>query len=276
MRIEQVAINSISTKQGTLPETLQAYADAGFRNIEMPFGHVKPWLREGHSRADLKALFDGLGLRFIGGFEAGVTAFGSAEERERNHSLHVENAEIIAAMGGGVLVVGTDGPEHKSLEALEVLGRTCAELVEQRFPDSVSLAIEFNWSPLVKSIKSAYRTVLAADHPRVGILFDPAHFYCTASKFEDLTPDVISRILHVHVDDMRDKPGDLSDCNSDRVLPGEGILDLDALFGRIEESGYDGYFSIELFNQEVWDLPTGDAARRCFTAMQRLARGQGK
>jgi sugar phosphate isomerase/epimerase len=272
MRIEQIAINSISTTQGTLPETLRAYADAGFRNVEMPFSHVKPWLKAGHGVADLKALFDGLGVRFIGGFEASVTAFGTPEEREQNHALHVENAGIIAGMGGGVLVVGTDGPERRSDEALDVVGRTCAELVE-RFPPSVSLAIEFNWSPLVRSVKSAYRAVLAADHPRVGILFDPAHFYCTASKFEDLTPDVVKHILHVHVDDMRDKPGDLSDCNSDRVLPGEGVLDLGALFGRIEEYGYNGYFSIELFNQEVWDLPTDEAARRCIAAMRRLARG---
>ena len=74
----------------------------------------------------------------------------------------------------------------------------------------------------------------------------------------------MKKILHVHVDDMREKPGDLSNCNDDRVLPGEGCLDLKALLGRIESFGYRGFFSLELFNADLWQLPVEEAANRSY------------
>jgi 4-hydroxyphenylpyruvate dioxygenase len=132
--------------------------------------------------------------------------------------------------------------------------------------------VEFNWSPIVKSVRSARAVVTAANHPRVGILFDPAHFHCTTSKLEDLTEPVVKKILHVHVDDMRDKPGELSHCNADRVLPLEGTLDLRQMLGRLEQHGYQGIFSIELFNEEIWQLPASKAAILCYGAMKNLAK----
>jgi len=101
----------------------------------------------------------------------------------------------------------------------------------------------------------------------VGVLFDPAHYHCTPSKFEQLTPETVSLIKHVHVNDMRDKPGELSDCNTDRALPGQGILDLRALFGQIERGGYTGFFSIEMFDEALAALPPEDAARRMYDSL---------
>jgi 2-keto-myo-inositol isomerase len=51
------------------------------------------------------------------------------------------------------------------------------------------------------------------------------------------------------------------------VLPGQGILDLPALIARQEEHGYDGYFSIEMFNRDLWQLPAAEAARRCYESL---------
>jgi 2-keto-myo-inositol isomerase len=66
---------------------------------------------------------------------------------------------------------------------------------------------------------------------------------------------------------MRDKPPELSNCNSDRVLPGEGILDLPAILGQIERHGYEGAFSIELFNEDLWAMPVEEAARRMYESL---------
>jgi sugar phosphate isomerase/epimerase len=71
----------------------------------------------------------------------------------------------------------------------------------------------------------------------------------------------------VHVDDMRDKPAELSNCNSDRVLPGQGILDLRALFGRLEEHGYRGLYSIEMFSEELWAMPAEQAAQQMYDSL---------
>ncbi len=104
-------------------------------------------------------------------------------------------------------------------------------------------------------------------HPQVGVLFDPAHWYTTPTKFEDIDQRAVRHIFHVHMDDMRDKPADLSDCNSDRVLPGQGVIDLERMIATLEGYGYTGYFSIEMFNDDLWALPAADAARQCYESL---------
>lgn len=270
MKTEQIAINAVSTKAAPLDEMLRVYAAAGFRSVEFPLGIIKTHLSKGHTTDDVKKLLAANNQKLIGGFEAEVKCFASPAEMAANHEFHRANARLIANIaGGGTLVVGTDGPAQKSLEALREIGLTLAALVET-FPPGVSIAVEFNWSPIVKSLKSAYVVAKAANHPRVGILFDPAHVHCTPTKLEDITADVVDKIIHVHIDDMRDKPGDISDCNADRVLPGEGVLDLKGMIAKLETLGYRGLFSIELFNADIWEMPIAESTPKCFAAMKSL------
>jgi sugar phosphate isomerase/epimerase len=275
MRIEQLAINSVSTRHADLEEALGAYAEAGFRSVEFVMPLVHEWLASSHSVDDVRRLLERHNLRAIGGFHAHVACFGDEEARRANHALHVRNASLIHQLGGGTLVVGTDGPDKRSIDALETVAEVFGALARQIEDFDVRIAIEFNWSPLVKSLWSAVRVAEKVNHPRVGVLFDPAHFHTTPTKLEDLNAETVRWIKHVHLDDMRDKPGDLSDCNSDRVLPGEGILDLRTMIDRLEQHGYDGFFSIEMFNEDLWQLPAAEAARRCYQSSLPLVESKG-
>ena len=207
------------------------------------------------------------GLRAIGGFESGLECFSSPEAQASNLEFQIANMTLIDALGGGTIVLGTDGPSIPSVEALSVVASRLQTLADATAGMNVAIALEFNWGPLVKSIASARRVCELAGRERVGILFDPAHYHCTVTKFEDLTAETVRWINHVHLNDMADKPGELSDCNADRVLPGEGILDLASLIGRLEEHGYAGSYSIEMFNDELWSQPASVAAARCYQSL---------
>ncbi len=270
MRLSQIAINSVTTKHAGLEEALDAYAGAGFKNIEFVLTLVKDWLAAGQSVADVRAQLAARELRSIGGFQTHVVAFGDADTRSSNHAIHLGNARLIHELGGGTLVVGTDGPPQMSVDALPVLADVLRGLVVQMEGLNVSMAIEFNWSPLVKSFHSAVRVAELVDHKQFGVLWDPAHYYTTVTKLDDLKPEWVRWIKHVHIDDMRDQPGELSNCNADRVLPGQGVIDLPDMIGRLERGGYNGFYSIELFNDEIWRLPAAEAARQCFQSMHAL------
>jgi sugar phosphate isomerase/epimerase len=142
-----------------------------------------------------------------------------------------------------------------------------AEVADAIQDTGVTLCIEFNWSPLVKSFRSAAEIARRSGRNNVGVVFDPAHYHCTPTKFDQLTEANVATIHHVHVDDMRDKPAELSNCNSDRALPGQGILDLRALYGEIERHGYAGYFSIEMFDERLWSMPVREAARLMYESL---------
>ncbi|MBW3624829.1 MAG: sugar phosphate isomerase/epimerase [Armatimonadetes bacterium] len=267
MKRSQLAINSVSTR-GTLEEKLKAYADAGFRNVEFVLGEVKEYLGGGRSPSDLRRRMEDHGLLCIGGFEGGLTAFGSDDSRKQNWQQVEGNCRLLSELGGGILVVGTDGPSESSAEdPLGTLAEAFAAVAGRVRETGVTICIEFNWSPIVKSLRTAVEVARRSGAPNVGVLFDPAHYHCTPSKFEQISADSVPYIRHVHVNDMRDQPGELSNCNSDRVLPGEGCLDLRALFGALERHGYAGFFSIEMFNEDLWKLPSSEAAQRMYQSL---------
>lgn len=267
MQEAQLAINSISTRQKSLEEALEAYAIAGFRAVEFFLPLVKEWIARQHTVDDVCQLLAQYHLQSIGGFETHVECFTSLEAQETNHRIHLANACLLHELGGGTLVVGTDGPPQASYDALDTVAYVLRKLAREIEGMNVNLALEFNWSPLVKSLKSAAYICERVDHPQVGILFDSAHYYTTSTKFEHLVPTTVRWIKHVHVNDMVDRPGEFTDCNADRVLPGQGILDLQALISILEQYGYEGFFSIEMFNDDLWLLPVFDAASRCYHSL---------
>jgi 2-keto-myo-inositol isomerase len=280
MKTSQLAINSVSTIRESLDICLSAYAEAGFRNVEFPLRHVREYLDAGHTVADVRRLLADHGLRCIGGFDCAVECFTPAEQRDQNHQRILDNARFLAELGGTNLVVGTDGPaDLKALpDPIGEMAAVFAQLGDTIAGTGVNLCIEFTWSPIVKSLRTAAEIARRsgradAQGGAVGVIFDPAHYYCTPTKFDQLSPENVAVIRHVHVDDMRDKPAELSNCNSDRVLPGQGILDLPALFGRLESLGYGGFFSIEMFSEELWTMPAREAAQLMYGSLLRLCEG---
>jgi sugar phosphate isomerase/epimerase len=267
MQSSQLAINSITTRHADLPEALVAYAAAGFLNVELHLPLVHAWLDAGHTTGDTRDLIQSHGLRCIGGFHLAVECFSTQLSQRTNHAITLRNARILHDLGGGTLVVGTDGPANPAMADLDLVASTFTTLLQQMDGLDVSLAIEFNWGPLVKSLASAVRVCEMVNHPRLGVLFDPAHYYTTATKFEDLTAENVRWIRHVHLDDMANKPADLSNFNADRVLPGAGVLDLRAIIRRLEAHGYDGFFAIEMFSEDLWALPASEAADRCYESL---------
>src|ERR1043166_3737531 len=218
MKQSQLAINSVSTCGKNPEQRLSAYRSAGFTNVEFCLPHVK----QGHTVAEVCRLPERYNLRCIGGFEGCVTCFG---DPKANDGI-VENAKLLRELGATMLVVGTDGPAEpgKDPDPLGRMADVFADLSRRIEATGVTLCIEFNWSPIVKSIRTAVEIARRTGANNVGGLFDPAHYHCTPTKFEMITRESVPFIRHVHVDDMRDKPAELSNCNADRVLPGKGHL----------------------------------------------------
>lgn len=267
MKRSQLAINSVSTIRVGLVDSLAAYHAAGFRQVEFPLRHVREYLAQGHAVAEVRGLLERYEMRCIGGFDTIVECFSPPEQRVRNHARIVEAAEFLAELGGSNMVVGTDGPPERPADPVGEMAAVFASVAAAIEHTGVTLDIEFNWSPLVKTLRMAADVARQSGTERVGVVFDPAHYYCTPTKFAELTADNVALIKHVHVDDMRDRHPELTNCNSDRVLPGKGILDLPAILGQIERHGYAGAFSIELFNEELWALPAEEAARRMYESL---------
>jgi 4-hydroxyphenylpyruvate dioxygenase len=269
MKLNQLAINSVSTVNADLEECLAAYHAAGFHNVEYVLKHVKDYMAKGHTVEDVCALQDKYEMHCIGGFETGVECFTSPEQQAENHARILENARLLSSLGATTMVVGTDGPSDPGTlpDVVAAIAKTFAQVAKQIKPTGITLCLEFNWSPVVKSLRTAADIARKSRASNVGVLFDPAHYHCTPTKFDQLNAANIAMIRHVHVDDMNDKPGELSNCNSDRALPGKGCLDLKAIFGQLERNDYKGYYAIEMFSDKLWAMPARKSARIMYDSL---------
>src|SRR5262249_28871133 len=72
--------------------------------------------------------------------------------------------------------------------------------------------------------------------PNVGVILDVWHWHHSNSTIGDIL-NAGSRIVHVHVSDAKaSAPEDVRD--NQRVMPGEGIIDLVAFFQALKKAGY--------------------------------------
>ena len=275
MKADRLAINSQCTFQHNLEEALDAYAAAGFKNVEPHLNLVRDWLDDGHTVDEARRLFEERDLSVVASSQLEVMCFGSPDARLPNLRANAENARLIRELGADKMIVGTDGPEQNSVGALNAVAGAMWNLAEATEDVGVDIAIEFNWSPIIRSLQSAVHVAEIADHPRVGVLFDTAHYHVTPTKLRDINEGSVRWIKHVHLDDMPDTPADLAHRDFDRVLPGEGVIDLPAIISAIERNGYEGYFSIEMFSAKLWRLPAKEAARRCYESLLPLCEQEG-
>lgn len=105
--------------------------------------------------------------------------------------------------------------------------------------------------------------------PNVGILYDVYHLWDTDEVLED-TVRYASRIApSIHICDWRNPTRN----DFDRALPGDGIIDLPAIFSALEAGGYDGWFDLEIFSDDgtftdqdfedsIWKQDPLDVVRR--------------
>jgi 2-keto-myo-inositol isomerase len=107
------------------------------------------------------------------------------------------------------------------------------------------------------------------DDPRVGLVIDAFHFYAGGSRVEDLDGLAGDRLCIVHLDDA--EPGDPATLtDAQRLWPGEGVIPLRPLLQRIEQIGYRGAYSLELFRPEYWVMDPAEVARQGLERMKRL------
>jgi 4-hydroxyphenylpyruvate dioxygenase len=266
VKITQLTINSVSVK-GSLEEMLPAFRKAGFGRVEFSLWQVREYLGKGGTPAGAKKLLDDNGLRCAGGFEHALECFSDPGSRNKNLGLIAASAELLAALGGTMLVMGTDGPSQPCADPVGPIAEALAGAAKRLEPYGVSPLLEFNWSPVVKSLRTAIEVVRLSGTPRAGVLFDTAHYHCTPTKLDQINAGSVPLIRHVHLNDMRNKPGELSNCNSDRVLPGQGCLDLKEIIGALDRNGYSDLYAIELFNDDLWNMPPERAARLMYESL---------
>ena len=121
----------------------------------------------------------------------------------------------------------------------------------------------------IHTIPGALELIAAIGEPNVGLLFDSFHWYTSGATIQDIESLTADQIVLVHINDAPSKPAD-EQIDNQRLLPGEGIIDLSGMLTSLRKIGYDSYISIETFSDELPLLGAEQAALKTKQAVDRV------
>jgi sugar phosphate isomerase/epimerase len=125
----------------------------------------------------------------------------------------------------------------------------------------------------IKSLDSAWAIASAPGADGAPIVADVFHMIRGGGSVDDLLMLEGRKLANFHVNDVPATPDPLTQTDSDRVMPGEGIADLPRVFVNLRSIGYEGPVSLELFNPSLWDADPVDVARQGLDRVRRFAEG---
>jgi sugar phosphate isomerase/epimerase len=110
---------------------------------------------------------------------------------------------------------------------------------------------------------------LDTPNDNVGLLLDSFHWYTSRGTIENLLMLTSDKVVHVHINDAPDVPIN-KQMNFERLLPGEGIIDLNGFLKTLAYIGYTGFVAVETFNRDLVSKGPERAAQLTEVAMERL------
>jgi sugar phosphate isomerase/epimerase len=128
---------------------------------------------------------------------------------------------------------------------------------------------------MVTTVGEGAELIEEAGGDGLGLTFDTWHLWDTATLEEDLRR-FSDRIVAVHVGDWREPTR--SWC--DRVLPGDGVIDLERVLGALGAAGWEGFYELEIFSDDgtfgnafedsLWGEPAEVVARNGVSRLRAL------
>jgi sugar phosphate isomerase/epimerase len=94
----------------------------------------------------------------------------------------------------------------------------------------------------------------------VGLLLDAWHWYHAGATKADILRAGADRIVHIHFDDAAAQPPEQVRDN-ERLMPGDGVIDLVGFLQTLQTAGYRDAASIEIFGTFVKQMTPEQAAK---------------
>jgi sugar phosphate isomerase/epimerase len=175
-------------------------------------------------------------------------------------------AEVFPGENLSLVTIGGNAPDlnfHVAHETARKLYPLLADYAAER-----GLRIMFeplspilmNADSFICTLDEAMRLIDDVNRPNFGLMLDVWHIWREPHIAERIAKLDGNRIFGVHISDWpQDEPRHVGD----RVLPGQGVIDLPGLLGAIERSGYRGAYCLEIFSIDALpdSLWRADAAK---------------
>ena len=252
------ALNTSTIRGQKLPidEQVEVAAKAGYDGIEPWIRDIEKFVEDGGKLDDLKRQISNAGLSVVSaiGFANWIT--NDDDARAAGLKQARKDMELVKAIGGAHMAappVGAHKPDHES-PALSDIADRYHDLLKVGDETGVVPQLElWGFSKTLSKLSELAYVSAGAGHPSACVLPDFYHIYKGGNDFAGLAMIEASRMHCFH---MNDYPGDIPLAkigDADRVFPGDGDCDLPKIIRGLVDRGFNGVFSLELFNRDYWE-----------------------
>ncbi|MBI2195168.1 MAG: sugar phosphate isomerase/epimerase [Planctomycetes bacterium] len=262
-----LSINELTTFHARFDEDVENYSAAGVGALGVVRAKIEAYGIEKGIQLLRSRNLKASGVVWGGGFiEATPEATRSKIEEA------VRGVELAGRLDADsfLLVSGARGETPLS-QARMTLAEACREVASAGSTCGVKVGLEpihhmyaSEWT-FVFSLDDGLRVLDAARHDNLGLIFDTYHLWQEKDLLKRI-PQVAGRIVGVHISDWRQPPRN----DNDRLVPGDGVIPLRDILQALHESGYRGWYEVEIFSDELWKSDYRQLVQRCIAGWEKV------
>ena len=270
-----IATVSIS---GEFEEKLAAIARAGFDAVEI---FENDFLAFDRSPAEVGQMVRDHGLA-VSLFQPFRDFEGMPEPfRSRNFDRAERKFDLMAELGTDLMLICSNA-SPVSLGGIDRASEDFHALGERAARRGLRVGYEaLAWGRHINDHRDAWEIVRRADHPSIGLILDSFHTLSRKIELNSIRSIPGDRIFIVQLADAPLIEMDLLYWSRHfRNMPGEGDLAVTAFMQAVAATGYNGYLSLEIFNDQFRggspDAISRDGRRSLVNLMDQVARAEPK
>ena len=265
MNLDNFGMDTI-TLSGPLEAKLKAVREAGFTQIMLNATDIV-----GHPGGEAAAVaaVRSSGLR-VTGFQV-LRDFEGLSGTLHAYKVDVAKGmlEMCHALGSTVLLACSTVSPH-STHDFSLIKKDLQKLAMLAVPLNIRIAYEaLSWGRHVNLFPQSWEIVAEADRANLGLCLDSFHILAHGTELEPLEDIDPHKIFLAQLSDFlwqetRSAEERIETARHSRVFPGEGVHSdkVAAIVRQLDETGYRGDYSFEVFNDDYRQLPLPMVAER--------------
>lgn len=247
---------------------IEDYAAGKVTSIELWFTKLEDFLKN-HTTDDVKSLLAQHKVQAKVASIQGGLLVSQGPARQEAWELYRRRLQLCRELEIDTIVVAADIVGAVRQEDIERVQVSLRQLATETGIAGCRAAIEFQArNSFANNLQTAVALVDEVGSPHLGICLDAFQFQMGPSKLADLALLSKRNLFHVQLCDVADTPREFAN-DSDRILPGEGDFDLDAMISALRAIGYHGTVAVELMNPQIWQVPARQFGEIAITALRK-------
>ncbi|ELY90974.1 sugar phosphate isomerase/epimerase family protein [Natrialba taiwanensis] len=265
----QFGFSTNAFREYQLEDAIEELADAGYDGVEILLDepHLYPPNATEDDIARVRTVLDDNDIAISNANAFMLTAiedfhhpsFIEPDEDYRRERIDYTLAALdtAAELGAPHISIEPGGPipEEKSREwATDTFVDGLREVTDRAEAVGVDVMVEPEPDLLIETSDEFVDLVARIDSERVRCNFDAGHLYCVGEDPTALVADLDEFTTHYHLEDIP------ADRRHEHTQLGEGSMDIDGFLSELDDRGYNGFITIELYPYEETPVETARGA----------------